>query len=265
MAVNTSKTKFIIFHTRGKNVATQGLNLLFDDNDDDANRDPSKITTLERVHTNNPNILSRTYKLLGINLDEHLNLNIHISSLLTKLSRSLFFLKRAKNILPQAALKLLYYSMFHSHLLYCTNIISITNQSNLNKISLLQRKAIRIITNSEYNAHTDPLFLNLGILPFDKIIYLNKALFMHSVEYSYNIDSFNNIWQKNNVRNLTQELRNTDMYILPFTRIEQIRKFPFYSLPHTWNNMGNAKLQRNRTTFKIALIGELLDSLSEQN
>jgi hypothetical protein len=36
MAVNTSITKYIIFHTRGKNVDTQELNLFFDDNDNDA-------------------------------------------------------------------------------------------------------------------------------------------------------------------------------------------------------------------------------------
>jgi hypothetical protein len=87
MAVNTSKTKYIIFHTQGKIVSTLGLNLIFGDNDNNATNDPSKITILERVHANNPNIQSRTYKLLGINLDENLNLNMHTSTLLTKLSR----------------------------------------------------------------------------------------------------------------------------------------------------------------------------------
>jgi hypothetical protein len=82
MAVNTTKTKYIIFHTKGKIVNTQGFNLFFDDNDNDINIDPSKITILERVHSNNPNPSSRTYKLLGINFDENMNLNVHISLLL---------------------------------------------------------------------------------------------------------------------------------------------------------------------------------------
>jgi hypothetical protein len=86
---------------------------------------------------------------------------------------------------------------------------------------------------------------------------------MHAVEYGYNIDSFTNIWQKNNVRNLSQELRNTDMCILQFTRIEQVCKFPFHSLPHIWHNLDNTKFQLNRSTFKIALIGELFDSILE--
>jgi hypothetical protein len=38
------------------------------------------------------------------------------------------------------------------------------------------------------------------------------GVFMHAVEYGSNIDSFSNIWLKNTARNLSQELRNTDMY-----------------------------------------------------
>jgi hypothetical protein len=124
-------------------------------------------------------------------------------------------------------MKLLCYSMFHSHLLYCINITSITSQTNINKISLMQRKAIRTITNSPYNEHTRPLFVNLGILPIEKIIYLNTALFMHAIEYSYSIDSFNNIWPNNTARNLSQQLRNTDMYILPNVRTEQFAYSPY--------------------------------------
>jgi hypothetical protein len=43
MAVNTSKTKYIIFHTQGKIVSTLGLDLEFDDDDNNATNDPSKI------------------------------------------------------------------------------------------------------------------------------------------------------------------------------------------------------------------------------
>ena len=39
-----------------------------------------------------------------------------------------------------------------------------------NKIKLIQKKAIRIITNSDYLAHTKPLFKKLNILNFDDMI-----------------------------------------------------------------------------------------------
>jgi hypothetical protein len=87
---------------------------------------------------------------------------------------------------------------------------------------------------------------------------------MHAVEYGYNLDSFDNIWQNNSVGNITQDLRNTDRFILPFMRIEQSRKFSI-CFPKVWNDLKDVRLQRNRTTFKIAFIDELFETVSETN
>ena len=70
MKVNTSKTKYIIFHTKGKKIETNNINLVFDDNDENHN-DPSLISILDRVHNSHPDPDSRTYKLLGIHFDEN--------------------------------------------------------------------------------------------------------------------------------------------------------------------------------------------------
>ncbi len=88
-------------------------------------------------------------------------------------------------------------------------------------------------------------FFKLRILPLGKILYLNKSLFMHAIDFGYNIESFKHVWQKNNTRNISQELINTDMYILPFTRIEQVKKFPFYAFPKFWNDLGDITFQFN--------------------
>ena len=125
MAVNTDKTKYIIFHPKGKPIPNN-IDLIFNNNDPNTFQDPSNIHTLERVFTNSNNNTSRSYKLLGILLDENLNLNAHFTNLCNKLSRALFFLRRAKNYLPSKALTTLYYSLFHCHLLYCPIILSTT-------------------------------------------------------------------------------------------------------------------------------------------
>jgi hypothetical protein len=205
----------------------------------------------------------RSFKLLGVYLDEYLNLNKHTAHITAKLSRALFILRRVKHSVSSNSLKKLYYSLFHSHLLYCTNIISCTSQTNINKILVLQKKAIRIITNSHYTAHTNTLFLESGILPFDKLIAQNKLHFMHSIAYDYAPKAFNQTWPTNVNRDTGYVLRNQDHFALPLVRIEQFRKFPLYSLLNEWNNLNKEiRLQHNRTTFKIALWNYLLESLS---
>jgi hypothetical protein len=56
MAVNVSKTNYIIFHTRGKQINLNGLNVVFNSKDPDQRfSDPLLIQPLERIHDNNPN------------------------------------------------------------------------------------------------------------------------------------------------------------------------------------------------------------------
>jgi hypothetical protein len=192
----------------------------------------TNIHILERVYSTSPNPSSRSYKLLGIHLDENLSLNTHYSVLSAKLSRALFFLRCAKNLLPHKALLTLCHSLFHCHLLYCPNILGITSLSNISKISLLQRKAIHIITSSHNRSNTPPIFLSLNMLPFPEI-KLHKCLFMHSVEYNYCFRSFSNVWQKNANRDLAHQLRNSNDYIVPAALRESFKKSPLYSFPTT--------------------------------
>jgi len=127
------------------------------------------------------------------------------------------------------------------------------NSKNLKKISKIKKKTVRIITGSAYNAHTAPLFLQNKILPFEKILKMSKINFMHSVYYEYCPKSFFNTWTKNNERNLNQNLRNDDLFMIPNPRIEFFKKLPIYSLPLEWNNSGDLKFYGNTITFKHAL------------
>ncbi len=66
----------------------------------------------------------------------------------------------------------------------------------MNRTIKTQKKAIRIITRSNYNNHTGPLFKELKILPDDKLSRQAKLNFMHSIEYKYAMESFSGIWEK---------------------------------------------------------------------
>jgi hypothetical protein len=88
---------------------------------------------------------------------------------------------------------------------------------------------------------------------------------MHSIAYEYAPVTFVNTWTKNNTRNTGHDLRNQDYFTLPLVRIESYRKFPLYALANEWNKLGdNIRLQHNHTTFKIALLDEIITFLNEQ-
>jgi hypothetical protein len=156
----------------------------------------------------------QSFKLLGVFLDEHLTLNKHVDHVTTKLSRALYLLNRVKQFVSLNSLRKLYFSLFHSHLLYYINILSCTLQSNITSIILLKKKAIRTISKAHYNAHTTPLLLANQVLPFDKLIMLHRLLVMHSIAYDNAPSTFENTLTKNNTRNTGHNLRNQDFFTI---------------------------------------------------
>jgi hypothetical protein len=154
MAVNVSKTKYIIFKPKCKRITlNRGEGVIFNDNDIDEN-DPSKIFELDRIYDENPTVADKSFKLLGVLLDENLTFNYHCNYVCTKLTQANFIINKVKNILPKKALRTLYYSLFHAHLLYCLPIYICTPSKNVKKIKLLQKKVIRSVCNVSYTAHT---------------------------------------------------------------------------------------------------------------
>jgi len=215
LAVNVSKCKFIIFHNRGKNTDMGDLTINFNQNIIGENETPDKIIPLDRITNKNADICDQSYKYLGILLDENFTLNAHFDSLSKKLSRGLFCLRRAKNLVDGKSLRSLYFALFHSHLTYCPLILACSSTHNIKRILLLQKKAIRLISKAEYNASTNPLFLANKILPFDKILYAKKMMFMHDIIHSNSLPTFKNYLKSNSDRNNGRELRNNDDITIP--------------------------------------------------
>jgi len=67
MAVNTSKTKFIVFRTHGKKINNEDCILLFNNNEIGKPTDNSLIFPIDRIH-NDGN--EKSFKLLGVLFDE---------------------------------------------------------------------------------------------------------------------------------------------------------------------------------------------------
>lgn len=101
-------------------------------------------------------------KLLGIVLDPSLNWNPHIQIVCSRLSRVIFLLRQLRNVLPNNFLKNAYFAFFHSIILYGISVWG--NSPHIVNVLKLQKKAIRILTKSSFNAHCRPLFIAEGIL-----------------------------------------------------------------------------------------------------
>ena len=266
MAVNIGKTKYIIFRPRGTkiDIDTDNHGIVYNSNEIGQPDNPDNITKLIRVHNDNPDKQSRTYKFLGLLLDEYLSFDDHCTSLCNKLSKSNFIINRAKNFLPQHSLKTLYFALVHPHLLYALPIFSCTSQKNITAIFNMQKKAIRTISKANHSAHTTPLFQALKILPLQLLITFTKGILMHSIYHKHSPLALHDTWTTNNLRNPDIDLRNgTDLFV-PLARTDHVKKLPYFSLPALWNSLPDDRLTYNKITFRIALKDHLHRQLQEE-
>ena len=88
-------------------------------------------------------------------------------------------LSKARHYIPEKELISLYYAIFSSHLTYGCQIWSQNNNPQLNKIITLQKRAMRTVKFTDFNAHTDPLFKDLKVLKIQDYVILQNCLFVH--------------------------------------------------------------------------------------
>ena len=261
LSLHPDKTKYLIISSTANIHETKTK--IFINNNNPNGTDPNFISEINRIL---PSDKCPAVKYLGVFFDPNLNFKHHIQYISSKISRALYYLRTAKNFLPPPALKTLYYSLVHCHLIYAIEIWGCANLSSLTCIFRKQKAAIRIISNAKFNAHTEPLFKTLGILPFLDIIKISNLKFMHSFVFNFLPSSFADTWHLNNSRHSASnyQLRNEDDFYVPLARTEFLKNFPLTNLPKLWNSLPpDLKMIRQKLAFKIKLKELFLNNLDE--
>jgi len=127
-------------------------------------------------------------KFLGVIVDRNLNFASHINACSVTISRFLGALYRVRFELPMNVRKMLYYSFIHSRLSYGIQVWYNAPSYIIDKLNVLQKRAVRIIKLADRLSHTVPIFVELGILNL-KCLYKQKiACYIHRVTINPEID-----------------------------------------------------------------------------
>jgi hypothetical protein len=113
------------------------------------------------------------------------------------------------------------------------------------------KQAIRIICMQGYNAHTDPLFKKLEVLPLPDLILFFNLQFIHRYTNNLLPTIFQDVWPMN-VRNISDnllQLRNSQDLCLPIASSKQIDRLPFFFLPTEWEKFSKNHIKSYTKPF----------------
>ena len=172
-------------------------------------------------------------KYIGIILDEYLTFQPHRDILNAKLKRACNLLSISRHYVPKEILLQIYYAQFHSHLNYCCQIWALT--ANLAVTTALQKKAMRIITFSQFNTPAEPLFKGLRILQVKDIAKLQNLLLVH--------DTVNGLAPKHFENYFTPVSRSHAYYTVNNPTSNHSLPIGFVKMPLTSNRQGELSVK----------------------
>ena len=192
ISLNASKTELIVF------------------------REPKTPLPNIKIKLNGTKLIPKSkIKYLGLIMDEHLTFKPHISTLNAKLKRANNLLSISRHYLSANLLKQTYYAQFHSHLSYGCQIWG-SDTANTSKISILQNKAIRIMSFADRHTNADNLYKELKILKLNDLILSNNILFVHKALNGNSPVYFKNYFEEYKPTHTYNTTRNpTSTYSIP--------------------------------------------------
>ena len=174
-------------------------------------------------------------KFLGVILDEKLNFSNHIDHVTNKVSKLTGLMYKLKSFFPPNILKNLYLALIYPYYNYCILAWGSANKSVLQPLLLYQKKLMRIITQSDYYAHTNPLFKQLNILKFDELFMYASQVHMYKTivldKYPILLRSILENQINHNYATRINNLR------LPYCRIHKATKKLSYQITKNWNSL----------------------------
>ena len=239
LSLNANKTKYVLFHKPRKKIYI-----------------PLSLPLLEI----NQCVIKRvqSIKFLGVIVDENLNWKNHIDLVHNKISKSVGILYKASKLLNLSCLKSIYFALIHSYINYANAAWASSPKTELNKILVKQKQAVRIIFHEDRLAHSRPLLKKLNALNVYQVNLYQVASFMYQMKHNTSPKIFNESFS--NVEHFYPTRFATNSFQLP--RSSKTSKFSITLRgPKLWNQFLSDE-EKNIPTlplFKYKLKSKILD------
>ena len=216
LTLNVSKSNFIIIHP--------------------PQRKRNKQVTIK---INGENLEEKSHtKYLGVLIDKNLNWKAHIHHINLKLAKGLGMIAKIRHFIPSSVLRNIYYDFIHAHINYAILNWGSAAPTNLEPIKVSMRKAVRLMTFQDRDAHSEPLFQQFNILNFDDSYRLEVAKFMHDISHNKLQQSFQTMFSLVKERHSRVTRQTTDnKFSLPLVQTNYGKRFITFFGVKTWNNI----------------------------
>jgi hypothetical protein len=124
-------------------------------------------------------VINKEVKYLGLIIDHNLSFSNHLSTLSNKLRKANGAISKIRHVATESVLRSVFNSLFISHLSYASQTWAQNINLNTSRIFKLQKTAARLMTFSDFHAHSKPLFYQLRFLNISDLVKFCNLLLTH--------------------------------------------------------------------------------------
>ena len=236
LSLNVNKTKLLIFQSKQRKLDLNCLSIKIEG---------SKLKPCDNV------------KYLGLFLDKNMSWDFHINQLSKKLSRANGILAKIRHFLPTKIIISVYYSIFYSHIIYGCSVWSLTTKLNIDIITVLQKKCIRIINFAPFNSHTNELFDKNQLLKLEDIIKCEQLKLVFDFKNKKLPNDLQNLFQLNSDihTHTTRNVKKEGLHVPQINTNTYGNKSIRYAAPVLWNALlkTNSEINNIKTSSTLKL------------
>ena len=231
LLLNISKSNFMIMTSPRKLVSLTDFKVKISDNE------------IEQV---------TSCKFLGVIIDNKMSWQEHIAYISNKISKGVGILSRARHTLFPSSLLTLYNSLIKPYFTYCVLLWGNSCKSVMNKLFMLQKRIVRILSLTGFYSHTAPLFKTLNIMNIYALHSYSVGVFTYKNLHQLFPNDIEPIFTRNTMQRQSINLR------IPYVKHKSCQSSIKVVGPRIWNLFPtNIKTSKTLWSFKKHLMKHL--------
>ena len=250
LSLNIKKSNFVIFHPHQKKLNYKVNLKIFDNNS-------NSFISLEQ---------KEYVKYLGVLLDNNLTWKHHTSNIASKISKTIGIIARLRHFVPIQTLITIYRSLILPHLSYGITIWGQAAKKYINKLVVLQKRAVRLMFFGQYSSHAIPFFISANILPFDMLYFKSVCNLMYDVTNDWTPPNISNLFIASDRMHKHQTRSSAKgNYFIEYSRLNKQKNSFTRTGTKIWNSIPLNLRKLSKPSFKKAVHERLLQILSEED
>ena len=248
--LNIKKSNFVIFHPYQKKVIHK-LN----------------INVLDHKSGTYISLEQKSYvKYLGVLLDCNLSWNSHIDHIAMKISKTVGIIARLRHFVPTHTLLNIYRALINPYIFYGISLWGQPAHKYMNKILILQKRALRLIYFATSREHAVPLFIASNVLPVNMLYYKTVSTLMHDVKNNMAPPNILNLFTSvRSVHTYHTRAATSDKFHCKYSRLKQ-QKDSFSRVGvKIWNEIPDDLRELTKSSFKAKINNVLFQVLENED